>query len=148
LVLVEPWFYGNTAADYGAAWRHVHAIFAARGATNVRWVWCPNSEGANNHLLTELYPGDTYVDWVGLDGYNWGDTRAWSTWRSLYSIFQANYETLVAMTKNPFMIAETASAESGGDKAAWIRWGLLDDLPTHFPRIAWVLWFDILKEAD
>ena len=144
----SPGLYGNTSADYGAAWRHIHATFAARGATNVRWVWCPNSEGANNHLLPDLYPGDAYVDWVGLDGYNWGDTRAGTTWRSLYTIFQANYETLVAMTKKPFMIGETASAESGGDKAAWIRQGLLDDLPTCFPRIAWVQWFDILKEAD
>lgn len=144
----SPGLYGNTAADYVAAWRHIHAIFAARGATNVRWVWCPNSDGANNYLLPELYPGDDYVDWVGLDGYNWGDTRPWSSWSSLYSIFRANYVSLITMTEKPIMIGETASAESGGDKAAWIRQGFLEDLPTLCPRIAWVQWFDILKEAD
>jgi len=53
------------------------------------------------------------------------------------------------MTKKPpFIIGETASAESGGDKALWKKWGLLDALPRYFPRIAWVQWFDILKEAD
>jgi len=147
----SPAFNGNTAADYVAAWRHIHAVFAERGATNVRWVWCPNEtnvEGASNDLLTDFYPGDAYVDWVGLDGFNWGDTRAWSTWRSLYSIFRVDYDTLTTMTAKPLMIGETASAELGGNKAAWIRRGLLEDLSTYFPRIAWVQWFDIRKEAD
>ena len=32
---------GNPSGEYVAAWRHVHDIFAAVGATNVTWVWCP-----------------------------------------------------------------------------------------------------------
>ena len=35
--------WSKSPADYIAAWRHVHAIFAAEGATNVAWVWCPNA---------------------------------------------------------------------------------------------------------
>ena len=33
---------GNQPGEYVAAWRHVHDIFTAVGATNVTWVWCPN----------------------------------------------------------------------------------------------------------
>ena len=33
---------GNQPGEYVAAWRHVHDIFTAVGATNVSWVWCPN----------------------------------------------------------------------------------------------------------
>jgi hypothetical protein len=36
---------GNQAGEFVAAWRHVHDLFAAAGATNVTWVWCPFVEG-------------------------------------------------------------------------------------------------------
>jgi hypothetical protein len=32
---------GNQPGEYVAAWRHVHDLFVAAGATNVSWVWCP-----------------------------------------------------------------------------------------------------------
>src|SRR5215213_791659 len=32
---------GNTPEDYVAAYRHVHDVIAAAGATNVVWVWSP-----------------------------------------------------------------------------------------------------------
>lgn len=39
---------GNTPLDYVAAWRHVHDIFTAVGATNAIWVWCVNTEFAGS----------------------------------------------------------------------------------------------------
>src|SRR5436305_3696067 len=41
----NPWsegFNGNKAGEFVQAWKHVHNIFTANGATNVTWVWCPN----------------------------------------------------------------------------------------------------------
>ena len=38
---------GNQSGEYVAAWRHVHDIFTAVGATNVTWVWCPNVDPDN-----------------------------------------------------------------------------------------------------
>ena len=35
---------GNNPGEYVAAWRHVHDIFAAVGATNATWVWCPYAD--------------------------------------------------------------------------------------------------------
>jgi hypothetical protein len=46
------------------------------------------------------------------------------------------------------MIAEVASTELGGDKAAWMTQGLLTDLPARFPRVHMVIWFDENKETD
>ena len=37
---------GNTPAEFVKAWRHVHDIFTAAGATNVQWVWRPRVRGA------------------------------------------------------------------------------------------------------
>jgi hypothetical protein len=72
-----PWFNwgvgnnGTTAAQFVAAWRHVHDIFTSVGASNVTWVWCPNVDpGGKLASLSSLYPGDGYVDWTCLDGYN------------------------------------------------------------------------------
>jgi beta-mannanase len=144
----SPGVNGNTAAEYVAAWRHIHSIFQQEGATNVRWVWSPNVATGSSTPFAEVYPGDAYVDWVALDGYNWGTTQSWSNWQSLASVFGPSYDALVKMTNKPMMIAETASAEAGGDKAAWIRQGLLSDLPTRFPRVRAVIWFDLNKETD
>ena len=46
------------------------------------------------------------------------------------------------------MIAEIACTEEGGDKADWIRQGLLNDLPTLFPKVRAVIWFQEQKETD
>ena len=57
-----PWSVGvngNTSADYVAAWRHVHDIFAKVGATNVTWVWCPNIDPNHQYAsLASVYPGN------------------------------------------------------------------------------------------
>ncbi|KEP75814.1 hypothetical protein HR12_22920 [Microbacterium sp. SUBG005] len=66
----------TSRSSYIAAWRHIHDIFRETGANNVTWVWCPNVKRASgataNVPLSSFYPGDDYVDWIGLDGYNRG----------------------------------------------------------------------------
>jgi hypothetical protein len=139
---------GNTAADYVAMWQHVHDLFVRDGATNVRWVWCPNIAFGGSTPFASLYPGDAYVDWIALDGYNWGPSDQWHSWTSLYDIFSASYAQLTAMSTKPMMIGEISSTEQGGNKGAWITQGLLNDLPAHFPRIHAVVWFNEAKEWD
>ena len=59
----EAWS-GNNALLYVAAYRHIHDIFLAAGATNVIWAWCPNVtdiRGGNKQTM-DYYPGDAYVD--------------------------------------------------------------------------------------
>ncbi len=143
-----PTMNGNTPQEYVATWRHLHDIFRQEGATNVRWVWSPTVSAPGTSPLAPLYPGDAYVDWVGLDGYNWGTSQPWSHWSDFTAIFAASYHDLAALTTKPMMIAETASAEAGGDKAHWITQGLLVDIPTRFPRIRAVMWFNEAKETD
>jgi hypothetical protein len=141
----SPGLDGNTAADFVAMWRHVHDIFSSVGANNVTWVWCPNViqlDGAGNRAsppLGDLYPGDAYVDWTGLNGYNWGA----NDWESFKKVFGHSYNQLLEIAPNkPIMIGETASAEEGGSKAAWITDALSVDLPKRFPEIRALLWFE------
>jgi Glycosyl hydrolase family 26 len=153
-----PWSaYNNNddASQYVAAWRHVHDIFVNQGATNAVWIWCPsvkdNPAVAWNHW-TNYFPGNNYVDWVGIDGYNWGTTESWSSWQTFATIF-GNGSTGVyadyAATK-PIMIVETASAESGApagsSKGQWIT-DMAASIQSNFPSIEAILWFDSIGSS-
>jgi hypothetical protein len=107
---------GSTPDDYVAAYRRVVDRFRAAGATNVRFVWAPNVEYPGSAPLAPLYPGDAYVDWVGMDGYNWGTSRADKSWQTFDQVFRSTYDKLVSLAPGKrFMISEFASAELGGD---------------------------------
>ena len=140
---------GGSASKWVAAYRHVHDLFVAAGATNAIWAFCPNvtsvPDEAWNQTL-EYYPGDDYVDWTCVDGYNWGKSEAGSSWQSFREVFKDIYATL-ATKRKPILIGEMASAELGGDKAAWIA-QIVPSLKSDFPLIKGLIWFDVNKETD
>ena len=138
---------GNPTA-YVEAWRHVVSVFRSVGAANVKFVWSPNVDNGS-YPFASYFPGDSYVDYVGLDGYNWGTAGIGvNKWQSLSEVFRSSYEQLTKMSAKPVMITETSSGEAGGDKAAWITTGFLHTIPEQFPRIAAVIWFDRSQEED
>jgi hypothetical protein len=59
----------GSPADYIAAWKHIRAVFAAQGATNIVWVWCPTAKGFARGTAGAYYPGDAEVDWICADVY-------------------------------------------------------------------------------
>jgi hypothetical protein len=141
----EAWS-DNNAALYVAAYRHIHDLFVAAGASNVVWVWCPNVtdiQGGNKNTM-DYYPGDDYVDWTGVDGYNWGTTNG--GWQTFQQVFKEIYP-LLAAKKKPIIIGEMSSAQVGGDKAKWID-EIIPTLRSNFPLIKCLVWFDINKECD
>ena len=122
-------------ASFVDSWRHVHDVVASAGAL-VTWVWCPNATGAAGTNVGSLYPGDEYVDWTCLDGYNWGQP-----WQSFDEIFRDSYDEVTELAPaKPMMIGETGSIEAGGSKAAWID-GMFASLPT-MPAIRGLVWFN------
>jgi hypothetical protein len=138
---------GNQAGDYVAAWRHVHDVVAATGASKVQWVWSPNVPYWGSTPLSGLYPGADYVDIVGLDGYNWGTAAPWSSWTSPSALFGPGLTALRSLAPGkPIMISETASAEAGGSKANW-NTALVSYLAAQSDITAFV-WFHHNKEVD
>ncbi|HXR60983.1 MAG TPA: glycosyl hydrolase, partial [Solirubrobacterales bacterium] len=132
---------GNRRGEFVAAWRHVHDIFTAVGATNASWVWCPNID--RNRKLRGQYPGNQYVDWTCLDGYNWGTRYSWSYWESFKNVFASSYRAVRKLAPGkPMMLGEVASTDFGGSKAAWIK-GMLSSLPTKFPKVRALVWFEV-----
>jgi hypothetical protein len=59
-----------TTAQFIAGWRHVYQVFQSEGATNAAFVWCPTLwNGPGGRSPDAWYPGDAYVDWLGIDAY-------------------------------------------------------------------------------
>lgn len=128
----------NTPGSFVAAWRHVHQLFRTSGATNVLWVWCPNIDPYHQMTkLARLYPGNRYVDWTCLDGYNFG--RPWTSFAKLYT---STYQQIrrIAPAK-PMILGEVATTGHYGNKAHWIR-GMFKTLATRFRHIHGFLWWE------
>ena len=120
---------------YVAAWRRLHRIFAAEKATNVSWVWSPNwnsTPAAPWNTFAALYPGDTYVDWVGVSGYNLHRETPDTLFGPVYRAYAA---------RKPIMITEVGSMDRGGrTKADWVT--LLARWVEAHPGVGGVTWFD------
>lgn len=134
-----PWsegYNGNTTGQYAQAWRHVWTLFQQAGATNVIWDWAPNVlRGASNTDLAELYPGDAYVDWVGMTAYDDRETTA-------SALFSPTLDKIRAFTQRPLLISETG-AQPGAQKAGFTA-DFLSWLPKQSDVIGFV-WNEITK---
>ena len=138
---------GNTDANVAEAFRHIVKIFKEEGVTNVKWVWTTNaSNQGSGTTLTGNYPGDDYVDYISIDGYNWGKCQSWSSWQTFSQVFKKAYNALASIDK-PLFIAEISSSELGGNKAEWIT-DMFEHFATDFSRVFAVMWFSQSKEAN
>jgi hypothetical protein len=115
-------------ADFIAAWRRCHDIFTQEGANAfVEWWFCPNMRAPNSPNASPMahwYPGDAYVDWLGIDAYNFGSARGINKWLSPAQLYPQALQEVAACdgtgTKG-IIIGETASHDAPGDKAQWFR---------------------------
>ncbi len=166
---VARYHWGTKKSDYGpespgiykSLFRYVVTLFQKAGARNVLWVFCPNAESVPNtsydpsaswNRIENYYPGDEYVDILGIDGYNWGTTQTmakngWnSQWQSFAAIFQHPVKTLRQLApEKPLMVFETASVSQGGDKSSWIK-NAFDTAKAW--ELGGLVWFQVKKEND
>lgn len=137
---------GNRAGQYVAAWRHVHDIFTEVGADRVIWVWNPNLDDPNLTPLEGLYPGDEYVDWVGLVGYlgNGIDPSVYVP--TFDQLFGPTIDIVRSFTERPIVITEIGATEKGGRKAGWIS-HVIDAMADRTDVVGFI-WFEVDKETD
>jgi hypothetical protein len=97
-----------------------------------------------------LFPGTDEVDWLGLDGYNFGGSPSdWQTFSEVFDASLVELENLDSESGNlPVMIAETASAEAGGARRPGFRAAMFNNLPLDYPQVRAFLWFNQKKEQD
>jgi hypothetical protein len=136
----------NTSRDprlFVEFYRYVYGFFERAGARNVIWVWNPNGKSFPDFTWNDAlmyYPGDDYVDVVGLTAYNTGNFYSGETWKSFAELYDDIYYGYMEKYDKPFMITEFASAVLGGDKNQWVS-----DMFTHiryYDRIKVAVWWD------
>ncbi|MGQ5515597.1 S8 family serine peptidase [Halococcus saccharolyticus] len=149
----SPTVGSSSAGSYIDMWQRVRDRFEQRGLdeNTVEWMWCVNAEDIGSYSAEQLYPGDGYVDWLGVDGYNWGTSQSWSSWESPEGIYSGMLDRLRDLADKPVCVAEFASSSktaSGYDpqrKGNWIRNAL-----TYFDErgVDMWCWFNEDKETD
>ena len=106
------WGNGKTSpADFVAAWRHIVDVLRAWGAFNVIWLWTINSlSGGPGQAAAPRawWPGASYVDWVGIDGYYYYPGESFGT------VFGRTISVIRHFTSDPVLIPETGIAPSAG----------------------------------
>jgi len=112
-----PWGYRHTSpVTFVAAWRHIVTLFRALGARNVTWLWTVNIIHSRTDRSPDpgpWWPGGSYVDWVGIDGYYYGSSYAFAP------LFGPTIVKVRRLTRDPILIAETGAAPVA-DQAAKI----------------------------
>ncbi|MCK5829687.1 MAG: hypothetical protein KAH20_05245 [Methylococcales bacterium] len=157
----EAYRWQDQPEDYVEAFRHVHDLFSKAGANNAKFVWCVNNFPDDVNIVKNYYPGEDYVDWLCINGYNWGNQDGkpdWPEWLWFDDVFANIYHTLADNPKvfgdKPLMIGEFASCEAsehdlpGQNKAEWIRNAFERMASPDFKKIKAFHWFQINKECD
>lgn len=136
----------NTSKDteiFKAFYRYIYKIFEDAGADNVIWIWNPNGKSFPdfqwNHELM-YYPGDEYVDIVGLTAYNTGTYYPDEKWIEFADLYDTLYAEYTNRYRHPMMITEFASSSVGGDKNQWIK-NMFEHIDSY-PEIKAAVWWD------
>jgi len=144
---------------YKAAFQRFVTLFRAQNADQVSFVWCPNHYPFDAEIVQKYYPGETYVDWLCMDGYNWtnqnNNAGVYPDWSSFDQIFSPLYNVLTGKPEvygvKPIMIGEFGSCEAGeydlpeNTKAGWITDTLNTLKGETYPAIRAFYWFNADK---
>lgn len=145
----------NEPQDTINAWRHIVDIFREEGAYNVAWVWSVLSwpsipyGGTNSISLSSIYPGDNYVDWIGIECYNQNFLPLPEACNS--NDIQGIYREALPLSVNPkpLMMAEMGAIEdiiNPNAKPEWIKNALSFDrtqsIPFKYPEIKAIFYWN------
>jgi hypothetical protein len=132
----------NSAEKYIAAYRHIHSFFV--DVPNVKFGWAVNARDVPEipgNRFENFYPGDQFVDEVGVDGFDFGAEEA----RSFEQLFGGPLERLKQYKKPIYIFSMGAAADP--HKPLWITDALTVGLYRH-PEVRGWLWFNANKERD
>ncbi len=128
------WWGGNNVSpeDYKELWRQTHKLLEQNGVHNLLFAYSPNTVGSEEEY-EKFYPGDDYVDILGVDIYNHSGNEAFT--KQLQDNLQIVRKKAIGADK-PFALTETGNVNFGADPEWWTK--------TLFPGIkntgiSWVL---------
>lgn len=167
-----PW--GKKPDLYVHTWRRAHRILKT-SCPGVALIWSPNIH--DNRLDYEpYYPGNEYVDWVGLSFYHFGNSWPYTNDLPHSKTFESGitgathpnihrdrtynfYQTYCVERGKPFALTETAaplhlktkftgSATEFKMKQLWWRQIYGEETFKKFPQLKMIIWFEYNKVED
>lgn len=143
----------STAATYVQMWQHVHGLLDATGLDpgHLQWVWAVNDTDAGGVTAEQVYPAGL-VNWVAVDGYNWGASQSWSAWQTPDQVFSNMLGRLQTLAPGlPIGITEAASTSdtvTGTNVALKSQWIGAFYSYALSSGVGMVCWFNQDKETD
>lgn len=152
----QPWSptnFGQPPSVFVQMYRKVKSVFDAQGATNIEWVWAPIYQSNPNTAANSpsaYYPGNEYVNWVAVSGYNYYNQMpsqyGAQPWNSFATIFDAILRDFACRYAKPQLINEFGSVDGGGSgKAAWITDAYAQ--MSNYPFLRGVVWYNYVDNA-
>ncbi|MDE2026353.1 MAG: hypothetical protein KGJ07_07705, partial [Patescibacteria group bacterium] len=155
----EPWNekYSGGQKDgptrFVNAYRHIIDLFRAQGVQNITWVYhitVPSSPDQPWNSYTSYYPGDNYIDWIGLSVY--GALTTQDTWQSFKEKMDTAYPQLVKdFPSKPIAISELGVVDNPdkGNKATWLTDALENIKKGKYPQVKAIsIWHATWQQAD
>jgi beta-mannanase len=143
------WPWQNQPTNYRAAWRRVVGRFRRVGANNAEWVWSPMIMYPNGvRDFRPYYPGDAYVDWTALDGYNWGTVH--TGWQTFREIFGYSIGVITELSTRGLIGAETGCHSWGpnGESKGYCFRQTARELRQNYPRLKGFVYSHTIDERD
>jgi beta-mannanase len=127
---------GKSPELFVSAYQYVFNFMESAVTKNIRWVWAPVvKKGSLNY-----WPGDAYVDLVGLPIYSFPDFDRdyYGHIRSFATTMSEKYSMLDEIDK-PILIVELGVAGSGDFKTYWLSEAFSQ--MGQFPKVAGLIYF-------
>ncbi len=156
--------YGDPAVPDGPerwrdAYRHLIDLFRAEGVYNVTWFFHPDVYSTPEQTWNApaaYYPGDDYIDWIGISAYGPQTPAEWRDWpdgNRLSDILAERAAAVRAISgRKPLALLEFGVAEDPADprhKPDWIADAfrtLAARRPLAFDAVAW--WHEDWQNDD
>jgi beta-mannanase len=137
-----PWspnLNGNSTTTYVKAWKHVVATVRDI-APNVKFLWCPNARDAKGSApLEDFWPGDEFVQFVGVDGYKWNNDG----YGSYIATFDRPIERIRALSQRQIILAEHGIGSGGTLEDRSQHLNSLKALADKWLKLKAAVYFDI-----
>ena len=127
----------NASIIFKKAWIHTYEIFKKSGAHNVIWIWNPwKSEN-----IPLFYPGEEYVDWIGVNILNFGSLNQDGKWHNFDFFYDPFHDEMEKLPLTPVIISEFGTTKENQNQDEWIS-DAFESIHDEYKEISAVIYFN------
>ncbi len=134
-----PWYVNDNegALSFKKAWIHTYEIFKNNGAINVIWIWNP----WRPDNIASFYPGKEYVDWIGVNILNYGQSNLDGKWHDFKDLYMPFHDEFKNLPSTPVIISEFGALKNDKTQNEWLQKAFVS-MENEFEEIKSVIYFN------